>query len=266
MMFLYGWKTSLRNGKNFTEKLIKMRVFIFLDYDGTIVSFKPKPEQAKPTKKVFRTIKKLSSKENFVVSIISGRSHRELNSFFPFKRLILVSNHGIQIKFSQKNKFFFEKAKKTVSLIKKIDSASKKKFSKIKGILFQNKKYAFVIHYRNVSEKKHSKIKSDFRKLVKKIDSKKQLEVIKGAKVLEAKPKGWNKGNAVKKILKEKQRKQKDLIFYFGDDFSDEDAFKALKNDFTFLVGKKRKTNAKFFVENTAETIKFLNSIADAFL
>lgn len=243
-----------------------MRVFLFLDYDGTLVSFKPKAEQAKPSKKLAEIIKKISSKKNITVSIISGRTLKELKYFFPLKNLILASNHGIEIVFPSKKAFLFKKAIKAVSLIKKVDFASREKFSKIKGILFQNKKYAFVLHYRNVSKKEHPKMRRQFRELAKAVDSKNQLEVIEGAMVLESKPKGWDKGKAVKLILKKEKRKKEDLVFYFGDDFTDEDAFKVLKKDFTFLVGKKRNTKAKFFVESPKETVNFLKSIENAFL
>jgi len=244
-----------------------MKVFLFFDYDGTLVSFKLKPEQAKPTKELVKLIKELSLKKNFIVSIVSGRTMKELKHFFPLKNLVFASCHGMQINFPYKKNFVFRKAEKSIPLIKKIDSASRKKFSFVNGILFQNKKFAFVLHYRNVKQKEHKKIKSAFRKLVKETDLGKQLEVIQGAMVLEARIKGWNKGNAVKEIMKKEKRKKTGLVFYFGDDLTDEDAFNALKNDFTFLVSeKKRSTKARFMLKNPEKVILFLRVLSKTFL
>ncbi|MFH1895004.1 MAG: trehalose-phosphatase [archaeon] len=227
-----------------------MKVFLFLDYDGTLVSFKPRPEQAKPGKKLLRLIRKLCVKKNFVVSVVSGRTMKELKGFLPIKNLVFASSHGTQISFHSKKEFVFSGALKAVPVIKKIAFLSEKRFSSVKGLLLQDKKTAFVLHYRNVEKKLHVKLKTAFRKIVKETDTKKQLELISGAMVLEARPKHWNKGSAVKLILKEFKRKKNDSVFYFGDDLTDEDAFKALKKDFTFLVSQeKKKSNAVFRIK-----------------
>jgi len=98
---------------------IKMKVFLFLDYDGTLVSFKPRPEQAKPSKKLLKLLKKLCAKKNFVVSVVSGRTMKELKGFLPIKNLVFASNHGTEISFPSKKEFVFScfRKKKEVSCI-----------------------------------------------------------------------------------------------------------------------------------------------------
>ncbi|MBU2100215.1 hypothetical protein KKB11_03210, partial [Candidatus Micrarchaeota archaeon] len=66
--------------------------------------------------------------------------------------------------------------------------------------------------------------------------------------------------------LKKEKRKKEDLVFYFGDDLTDEDAFRALKKDFTFLVSeKKRSTKARFRIKNSEKVILFLRILLKAF-
>lgn len=236
------------------------KIAIFLDYDGTLVPFKPKPGQAKPSPSLVGLVKRISLQKNCFVTIISGRSMPELEQFFPVRTISLAALHGIQVRFSTGREFLFKKALEAKPLIEGIDSASKKKFASVKGILFQNKGYGFTLHFRNVQEKAHPKLKKSFKELVRKLDKRDKLEIIPGALVLEARPKGWDKGRTVKMILKRQGFRAKDPVFYFGDDFTDEDAFKALApNAFTFLVSeKRRRTAARFWLKDPNEVRCFL--------
>jgi len=240
-----------------------MKVFVFLDYDGTLVPFKPRPEQARPTKEVLSLLKRLSRKKGFEVAIISGRSMPELEDLFPIKGISFAALHGLEVKLSSGKKILSGKASVAIPLIEKIDSASRKKFGSVKGILFQNKLYGFTFHFRNVSRKLHPRLKRSFRALVRKVDKRKALEVIPGALVLEARLLGWDKGKATNLLLKEFGFKKQDVVLFFGDDFTDEDAFRALdKKALTFLVsGENRKTKALFRLSSPKAVLRFLNSL-----
>ena len=54
------------------------------------------------------------------------------------------------------------------------------------------------------------------------------------------------------------------LPVYIGDDSTDEDAFKALKNKgLTIFVGESSDSKAGYYLKNTEEVVKFLRLISD---
>jgi trehalose-phosphatase len=91
----------------------------------------------------------------------------------------------------------------------------------------------------------------------------------RGKKVLEAWPAiRWNKGLAILRFLSESKIKPEDCaFFYFGDDTTDEDAFKLLnfqKYSIPIFVGNRRKkTSAKFYLKGPNEVVRYLEFILD---
>ena len=59
----------------------KQRI-LFLDYDGTLVGFKDKPEKARPDEELLRIVRALCAREGNRVVVISGREPRDLDDFF----------------------------------------------------------------------------------------------------------------------------------------------------------------------------------------
>jgi trehalose 6-phosphate phosphatase len=101
--------------------------------------------------------------------------------------------------------------------------------------------------------------------MVHKYDPEKILEVISGAKIVEARPKGWNKGKAIERFLTNSTEKSSTLIMYIGDDITDEDAFRVIgKRGITIHVRNqsRRKTVAQYWVNNPDEVYRFLQSLA----
>ena len=86
--------------------------------------------------------------------------------------------------------------------------------------------------------------------------------ILDGKKVVEVMPSYNGKGRAVQRLLEERDY---DFILAIGDDATDEDIFRLLKNDtraFTIKVGN-GKTSAGFKLESVGDVIKFIRQIAD---
>ena len=85
-----------------------------------------------------------------------------------------------------------------------------------------------------------------------------------GKKVFEIRPKiDWHKGKAVDWILRSLVKDRVDAVnsIYIGDDTTDEDAFRFVKDKgFGILVAEKpRQTQARYFIRNTAEVRQVLD-------
>jgi trehalose 6-phosphate phosphatase len=79
----------------------------------------------------------------------------------------------------------------------------------------------------------------------------------------EALPKGTSKADAVRALW---QRAGKDFEpVYFGDDLTDEDAFRELEGrGVTVLVGRQRPSAARYRVENPSEVVCVLKAMASS--
>ena len=68
---------------------------MFLDYDGTLIPFKEKPWEARPSKPLLELLQKLTSNKKNEVVIISGRDKDTLGKWFGKLPINLVAEHGL---------------------------------------------------------------------------------------------------------------------------------------------------------------------------
>ena len=91
------------------------------------------------------------------------------------------------------------------------------------------------------------------------------LRLLIGADVHEYLPAaGWNKGDAVRWIAHDVERRtgQAPWVAYFGDDLTDEDAFRAVGDGVSVVVGR-RASAARYRLESPADVALALADLAD---
>ncbi|MCK4308014.1 trehalose-phosphatase [candidate division WOR-3 bacterium] len=236
------------------------KVFLFLDYDGTLVPIKSRPELAvfpAPTRKL---IKKLSSLPKIYLAIVTGRSFKEIKDLIDVKGIIYIGNHGLEIECGEE--YWVHPATTQIRpMIKKILSDMKGFAKEIPGVLIEDKGLIVSIHYRLVTEKSAEEI----RKMVSKIVSpySKMFCIGRGKKVYEIRPLiDWNKGKAISKVSELLGITRKTLRIYIGDDLTDEDAFKVLeKEEISVVVGRRESSSARYFCRNSNEVYQFLSTV-----
>ncbi len=248
--------------KEINKKILKAdKVFLFLDYDGTLVPIKSRPELAVFPLSTRKLLKKLSSSIKIYLSIVTGRSLKKIQRLIDIKEIIYVGNHGLEIKCKEKY-WIHPTTSQTKSLIKKIASDIKKSTKQIPGILIEDKELIVGIHYRLVTEKSGGEIKDIISKIISPYG--KMFCIGKGKKVYEIRPSiDWNKGKAILKVSELLGITDKSLKIYIGDDVTDEDAFKVLgKEEVSILVGHKKNSMAQYFCKSSSEVHKFLSNLS----
>jgi trehalose-phosphatase len=133
-----------------------------------------------------------------------------------------------------------------------------------KEIIIEDKTYSLAFHYRLLPENKVQPLIEHIEDITKKIDQQNQIQLIYGAKVIELRAQGWNKGKAIDLLLNENHSTEDILPIYIGDDTTDEDAFKQIKKQGITIYVKNndyKKTNAEYFVYNPEEVHFFLQSL-----
>lgn len=240
-------------------------ILLFLDYDGTLVSFKNRPQDVITPDEVKSVLHHLTQNPIFNIFIVSGRTLHEIKQLVDIKGLSFAALHGLQIELSNGKSFFWEEAENIRPLLEKLKETLLYEFKDEKGVFIEDKEFTLAFHYRMLSKEKIKDAVEKFSNMVKKINNNNLLEIIYGAKVVEVRPKGWHKGKAVELILKNISEFKNFLPIYIGDDITDEDAFQHLgKEGITIFVthNSNRKTAAQYWLKNPDEVIKFLQSLS----
>ncbi|MDI6804263.1 MAG: trehalose-phosphatase [Bacteroidota bacterium] len=258
----YLFDKRYRAWNTLQNKLLDLNIpiFIFLDYDGTIVPIQEKPKQAKLPESSRLLLDELAQHPNTYVGIVSGRSMKDIRRMVKLTSLFYIANHGYEI-YSRKIKWRHPIVTDIVPILKKLRTNFKKALKAIHGVLIENKIITLSIHYRQLS----GTLVSTLKKIIK---SKMQeysrfLKISSGKKVFEIKPKNnWNKGKAIFKVMDLFNATTDPLIIYIGDDKTDEDAFRLLpKGAFAIYVGSNSSSKAKYFLNDPNEVILFLKKL-----
>ena len=238
------------------------RVFLFLDYDGTLTPIRKKPSLAKISSGTRKLLSELSKKKWIKVFIISGRSIKNLRGLIRLKSIYYVGNHGFEAEGSRLH-YVHPEGRRCVPVMKELQEALRKNIA-IKGVVFDDKKYTLSVHYRMVKEGAVQELKKIFRKTISNFNKKSRIKVAHGKKVFEIRPSvAWDKGKAVKKLIKNKKNI---LPIMIGDDITDEDAFRELKaRGISILVAlRKKKSYAKYRLLSTDGVREFLKIVLEA--
>lgn len=260
MDYLLKYWDSLKNKLN-------NNIMLFLDYDGTITPIAKTPSKAVIASKTKNLLSELSKNSHCKIAIISGRSLNDIKNMVRLRNIIYAGNHGLEIE-GPKIKFENEISPRLKDIIEQIKNDLYTKFSKIKGILIEDKRLSLSIHYRLVNKKYIPLIKNVLKETTEFYLIRKKVKIDSGKKVFEIKPDvDWDKGKVVLWLLRREQFLLKDsriLPIYIGDDLTDEDAFKALGNKgITISVGKPHHSYAKYYLKNVKEVEKFLRRILE---
>lgn len=249
------------------EKIHRQHLFIFLDYDGTLVNLAATPDRATLPMKTKKLIANLVMLPRCKLALISGRALADIKDKVGIKNIIYSGNHGLEIE-GPKIKFTHQSMAEYKGILKEIKEKLKTAFSSIKGVLIEDKGVSLSFHYRLVNKKYIAMVKSIFQETVINYRTQKKIKVKSGKMVLEIRPPiDWDKGDVVLWLLSRQKFMlgEKALLpIYIGDDRTDEDAFAALKNKgLTIFVGEPGVSNADYYLKNIKEVTKLLKLILE---
>ncbi|XVF15159.1 hypothetical protein REPUB_Repub09cG0126100 [Reevesia pubescens] len=249
------------------------QIVMFLDYDGTLSPIVEDPERAFMSKKMRKTVRKLA--KCFTTAIVSGRCRDKVYNFVKLAELYYAGSHGMDIKGPQKrsksNKdseaVLYQPARKFLPMIDEVYKQLVETTKSTPGAKVENNKFCLSVHFRCVDEKKWSELAQQVRSVLKEYP---ELRLTQGRKVLEIRPTiKWDKGKALEYLLKHLGFANCTDVFpvYIGDDRTDEDAFKILRDrgqGFGILVSKFPKdTSASYSLQEPNEVMDFLRRLVE---
>ncbi len=203
------------------------KIFLFLDYDGTISEITPDIAGAQPVPGARELIERLVSRpDRFRVVLISGRRSEKLAGLLGVPAgLTLVGNHGLEI---IEPGGVSRMAVDPQVFLSQLDAVRRWLHDNVPygaGFVIEDKQFSIALHYRLADPDLALTARLRLREFVR--SQTPALTIGEGKMVIEALPRGADKGAAVLALINE-EREQR-LPVYFGDDATDEDAFFALR-------------------------------------
>lgn len=236
---------------------------LILDFDGTLTPIVNSPNQVKLSKETKDLLIKLSEKEDFYLTILSGRKLKDLKERVNLPNIIYAGNHGLEGEIFGE-KYLFPVPSKMLWALGKIQKQLHQITGRFKGTFIEDKSLTLSFHYRLADKHQTPEIKLLIDHIVKPYMNNGSVSVIAGKKVIDITPNiNWSKGHFANLIIKKitDRTKNHPVSIVIGDDKTDEDVFRILKNDVTIKVGKNHKSAAKYSLKNTKEVFTFLEWI-----
>jgi len=232
---------------------------IFLDYDGTLVAFKSNVADASPDQELYLLLDHLTEDPANHVVIISGRKHENLNNWFDDRNIYLIAEHGAWHK--QQNTRWHKIQGLSDNWKQDIFPIMETYVDRTPGSFIEEKTYSLAWHYRKAQKGLGELRANELMNNLKYQANDKGLQLLPGDKVLEIKNMEINKGKAALTLT---NNEDYDFIMAFGDDYTDEDLFKALPDSaITVKVGSNISA-AKFYLRSPTEVRRFLFDLTES--
>ncbi|XP_078172773.1 putative trehalose-phosphate phosphatase 6 isoform X2 [Carex rostrata] len=232
------------------------QIVMFLDYDGTLSPIVDDPDSAFMSESMRAAVRDAAS--YFPTAIVSGRCRDKVYDFVKLTELYYAGSHGMDIRGPAKAPKY-KKSKVFKRLVETTKSTP--------GAKVENNKFCASVHFRCVDEKYWSDLADKVKSVIKEYP---MLRITQGRKVLEIRPTiKWDKGKALEFLLESLGfADRRDVLpVYIGDDRTDEDAFKVLRDrgqGIGILVSKHPKeTKAAYSLKEPTEVMDFLTRLVD---
>ncbi|KAG2299024.1 hypothetical protein Bca52824_035496 [Brassica carinata] len=281
------WTVKYPSALTTFEKIMSVgkgkRIALFLDYDGTLSPIVEEPDAAYMSSDMRTAVQNVA--KYFPTAIISGRSRDKVYEFVGLSELYYAGSHGMDIMSPEGESLYHKHLSRTVSIneqgkdvnlfqtaseflpmIDKVLCSLVESTKDIKGVKVEDNRFCISVHYRNVEEKNWTLVAQCVDDVIKTYP---KLRLTHGRKVLEIRPViDWDKGKAVTFLLESLGLNNCEdvLPIYVGDDRTDEDAFKVLRNGpnhgYGVLVSAMPKvSNAFYSLRDPSEVMEFLKAL-----
>jgi trehalose 6-phosphate synthase/phosphatase len=198
---------------------------LLLDYDGTLVPFVSRPQDAQPDEGLLDILAQLSADDANEVVLISGRKISDLEKWFGHIRTLgIAGEHGARWRASHSGEWHSSGAQREWK--NSVRSILDHFTDRTPGSSVEEKEFALVWHYRMAEPEFADWLATELVAMLDGMLAETELRAYRGNKIVEVKPLLANKGAFTARYLQE--HRDADFVLAIGDDRTDEDMFSHL--------------------------------------
>jgi len=232
---------------------------ILLDYDGTLAPYQKLPSMAAPSEELIVLLKQLTDDASNEIIIISGRDVTTLEKWLGKLPLNMIAEHGACVKY--RGGEWKEQVAIKTEWKEQIKPLMELFVDRCAGSFIEEKKSTLAWHYRNTNPELGFMRSRELRNALLQLTANTALQVVDGNKVLEVRMVGVDKGMAALNML---AGLDPDFILCIGDDATDEDMFKVMRDKaYTIKIGRAN-TSAQYTILSQNEVFPFLRKLIKA--
>jgi trehalose 6-phosphate phosphatase len=226
---------------------------LFLDFDGTLVELADAPDTIVVPESLRPLLDRLAERLSGRLAVLSGRALGDLDRHLG-AGLPVSGSHGLEIRHSDGRLSAPSPPSGLASARAAVDAFAKG----TPGLLAEDKPASVALHFRGAPERE--KEVQDF---AARLAEETGLELQQGKMVVELRPGGADKGDALRALMREPQFAGA-RPWFVGDDLTDEHAFEAAAalGGAGILVGPARATVARYRLAGVEAVARWLAAAA----
>ena len=227
---------------------------LFLDFDGTLVELAESPAAITVGAGLPMLLTRLGAALSGRVAIVSGRALEDLESHLDCSGIAVSGSHGLELRLRDGTRIPLAAPGRLAEAGETIAGFAAER----PGLLVEAKPFGTAVHYRAAPE-----LGGEVESFLSGLAARLGLAVQQGKMVVELRPHGADKGDALRALMAEPPFAGARPLFV-GDDLTDEAAFAAAAalGGGGILVGPPRPTAARWRLAGVAETIAWLGEAA----
>jgi trehalose-phosphatase len=234
------------------------RIVVFLDFDGTLVDIAPRPELVRLKPRARRILEALARQPRVTLVVISGRRRAELLQHIGIRGIRYFGLYGWE---RSANSALPDGLRRTLDRAR---ANLQHQLHAHPSVWIENKRSSLSVHLLAAPAAAHPVIRRQIRAGLKSF--RRSLRAVENLRDVEVLPRSIpGKGKAVREFLAQPALRGA-FPFYFGDDFSDESGFTAVRRrGISVQVGNSRATHAQFSLRSPDEVAAVLGKLKAAF-
>jgi trehalose-phosphatase len=203
------------------------RLWLFLDYDGTLVEFTRTPDIIAPDVKVIDLVRQLAEKSRLRLTIVSGRRLQDIQTLLPVEGIYIAATYGIEVQTPDGERIQREDYGLIRPYLDRLKPAWKDIIDGRKGYFLEDKGWALALHARFAPDKEATQVISTIQQTLDQELITDEFRLIKHNKFLEISSAMAHKGKTVSFLLNSFPLPNARLV-YIGDDDNDAEAFETI--------------------------------------
>ena len=230
---------------------------LFLDIDGTLVPIAPTPAEVRPSPNLPRLLSHAAGELGNALAIVSGREITSIDQVTHGVVPYAAGSHGAEFRLGLGQPVLRPGPQPDIA---GLESDVLNCMRDWPGLLIEPKRAGLAVHYRKAPAF-GPRVRSELEAILLK-RAQKDLALLQGDHVVEVRSPAHNKGEAVRRIMKEPAFRGRRPVF-IGDDVTDEDGFLVAQDlgGTAVIVGARRPTLATRALASVAEVLQLLSGL-----